>query len=39
MGNNLSITDQQLAKSIFNVGLKGSSKETLENKDMLLLQL
>lgn len=39
MGNNLSITDQQLAKSIFNVGLRGSSKEILENKEMRLLQL
>jgi uncharacterized protein YbjT (DUF2867 family) len=39
MGNNLSITDQQLAKTIFNVGLNGYSKEILENKDMRLLQL
>lgn len=39
MGKSLSITDQQLAKTIFNVGLNGYSKEILENKDMRLLQL
>jgi nucleoside-diphosphate-sugar epimerase len=39
MGNNLSITDIQLAKTIFYVGLNGYSKEILENKDMRLLQL
>jgi nucleoside-diphosphate-sugar epimerase len=39
MGKSLSITDQQLAKTIFHVGLNGYSKEILENKDMRLLQL
>lgn len=39
MGNNLSITDIQLAKTIFYIGLNGYSKEILENKDMRLLQL
>jgi uncharacterized protein YbjT (DUF2867 family) len=39
LGKSLSITDQQLAKTIFNVGLNGYSKEILENKDMRLLQL
>ncbi len=37
MGNNLSITDKQLAKTIFTVGLHGYSKEILENKDMRAL--
>jgi nucleoside-diphosphate-sugar epimerase len=34
LGNNLSITDEQLAKVIFTVGLNGYPKEILENKDM-----
>jgi uncharacterized protein YbjT (DUF2867 family) len=36
-GNNVSITDQQLAKTIFTVGLNGHSQEILENRDMRLL--
>ena len=39
MGNNLSITDHQLATTMFTVGINGYSKEVLENKDMRLLQL
>jgi uncharacterized protein YbjT (DUF2867 family) len=39
MGNNLSITDYQLAKTMFTVGINGYSKEVLENKDMRILQL
>ena len=39
MGKSLSITDQQLAKTIFHVGLNGYSKEILENKDMRFIQL
>ncbi|MFZ9221354.1 MAG: NAD-dependent epimerase/dehydratase family protein [Sediminibacterium sp.] len=39
MGNNLSITDNQLANAMFTVGINGYSKEVLENKDMRLLQL
>jgi nucleoside-diphosphate-sugar epimerase len=39
MGNNLSITDYQLAKTMFTVGMNGYSKEVLENKDMRILQL
>ena len=34
LGKNLSITDQQLAKTMFTVGLNGYSKEILENEDM-----
>lgn len=34
LGKNLSITDQQLAKVMFTVGLNGYPKEILENKDM-----
>ena len=34
LGNNLSITDVQLAKVMFTVGLNGYPKEILENKDM-----
>ena len=34
LGNNLSITDEQLAKVMFTVGLNGYPKEILENKDM-----
>jgi nucleoside-diphosphate-sugar epimerase len=34
LGNNLSITDVQLAKVMFTVGLSGYPKEILENKDM-----
>ena len=37
LGNKMSITDLQLAKSMFAVGMKGYSKEILENKDMRLL--
>ena len=37
LGNNLSITDQKLAKTMFVVGLNGYSKEILENKDMIQL--
>ena len=39
MGNNLSITDHQLANTMFTVGMNGYSKEVLENKDMRMLQL
>ncbi len=39
LGNKLSITDYQLAKTMFTVGMNGYSKEILENKDMRLLQL
>jgi hypothetical protein len=38
LGNNLSITDNQLAQTMFNVGMKGYSNEILENKDMRLLR-
>ena len=34
LGNNLSITDVQLAKVMFTVGLSVYPKEILENKDM-----
>lgn len=34
LGNNLSITDQQLANTMFEVGLNGYPTEILENKDM-----
>jgi uncharacterized protein YbjT (DUF2867 family) len=34
LGDNLSITDIQLATIIFQVGMKGYTKEILENKDM-----
>lgn len=34
LGNNLSITDGQLATVMFKVGLNGYPKEILENKDM-----
>lgn len=37
LGNNLSITDVQLAKVMFTVGLNGYPKEILENKDMRVL--
>lgn len=37
LGNNLSITDVQLAKVMFTVGLSGYPKEILENKDMRVL--
>jgi len=37
LGNNLSITDVQLAKVMFTVGLNGYPKEILENKDMRAL--
>lgn len=37
LGNNLSITDEQLASTIFTVGLNGYPSEILENKDMRLL--
>lgn len=37
LGKNSSITDQQLAKVMFQVGMNGYSKEILENKDMRLL--
>jgi nucleoside-diphosphate-sugar epimerase len=39
LGNNLSITDQQLAATMYEVGMNGYSKEILENKDMRLLSL
>lgn len=34
LGKNLSITDQELAQTIFRVGLNGYQKEILENKEM-----
>lgn len=34
LGNNISITDQQLANTMFEVGLNGYPTEILENKDM-----
>ncbi|MFT6808460.1 MAG: hypothetical protein ACJA01_001685 [Saprospiraceae bacterium] len=34
-GKNASITSKQLATSIFNVGINGADKRTLENKDIL----
>ena len=37
LGNNLSITEVQLAKVMFTVGLNGYPKEILENKDMRVL--
>lgn len=37
LGNNLSITDKQLASTMFTVGMNGYKKEVLENKDMRLL--
>lgn len=37
LGNNLSITDLELAKVMFTVGLNGHSNEILENKDMRAL--
>ena len=37
LGKNLSITDQQLAKVMFAVGLNGYPKEILENMDMRIL--
>jgi uncharacterized protein YbjT (DUF2867 family) len=37
LGNNLSITDEQLANTMFTVGLNGYTTEILENKDMRLL--
>jgi nucleoside-diphosphate-sugar epimerase len=37
LGNTLSITDQQLARTMFEVGMNGYTKEILENKDMRLL--
>lgn len=33
-GNTLSITDQQLGKAMFEVGMNGFNKQILENKDM-----
>lgn len=36
LGNNLSITDKQLANTMFRVGLNGHTTEILENKDMRL---
>jgi nucleoside-diphosphate-sugar epimerase len=39
LGNNLSITDKQLAATIFLVGMNGYSKEILENADMRALNL
>ena len=39
LGNNVSITDQQLAATMYEVGMNGYSKEILENKDMRLLSL
>ena len=35
LGKNLSITDQQLAKTIFLVGMNGYQKEILENREMI----
>lgn len=37
LGNNLSITDIQLANTMFTIGLNGHTTEILENKDMRLL--
>ena len=37
LGNNLSITDQQLAEVIYTVGIHGHPQAILENKDMRLL--
>ena len=34
LGNNFSITDQQLAFVMFTIGINGYEKEVLENKDM-----
>ena len=39
LGNKMSITDQQLAESMFGVGMKGYTKEILENKDMRLFKM
>ena len=39
LGNNLSITDMQLATTIFLVGMNGYSKQILENRDMRILNL
>jgi uncharacterized protein YbjT (DUF2867 family) len=37
LGNQLSITDQQLAKAMFEVGMHGFRQSILENRDMRLL--
>ena len=37
LGNQLSITDQQLAKAMFEVGMHGYRHSVLENRDMRLL--
>ena len=39
LGNNVSITDQQLAATMYSVGMNGHSKEVLENKDMRVFAL
>jgi hypothetical protein len=39
LGNNVSITDQQLAATMYAVGMNGYSKEVLENKDMRVFAL
>jgi nucleoside-diphosphate-sugar epimerase len=39
LGNNVSITDQQLAATMYAVGINGYPKENLENKDMRLFSL
>jgi nucleoside-diphosphate-sugar epimerase len=37
LGSNLSITDQQLAQTMYQVGMNGYKQEILENKDMRAL--
>jgi len=37
LGSSMSITDQQLAATIFTIGMKGNSKSILENRDMIEL--
>jgi uncharacterized protein YbjT (DUF2867 family) len=37
LGSSMSITDQQLAATIFTVGMNGNSKSILENRDMIEL--
>ena len=39
LGNQFSITDQQLAKAMFEVGMHGYRQSILENRDMRLLTL
>lgn len=39
LGNNLSITDKELAETMYAVGMNGHTKEILENKDMKLFSL